>query len=209
MIEEMVPSLRASNATGQFDHRRDDPLKKGIEVMTMNKNQVQRLICCKGCGIPLQTHDPKNVGYVELFRYAQAYEQRVHRKLLCTRCLDLEQGQLRPVVKETFGPQGAAQTDRLGFGDYVVPAAVLKQQLLAIRKRRCFVVYVLDILDFNGSFIRNIREIVGRNPVIVVATKIDLLPPKTDLDEVSDWLHYALYKKNLGALDIILVSNLC
>ena len=31
-----------------------------------------------------------------------------------------------------------------------------------------------------------IREIVGKNPVIIVGTKIDLLPPKTDM-ELATW----------------------
>eukprot|EP00969_Alexandrium_andersonii_P074380 3280812-Alexandrium_andersonii.AAC.1 len=36
--------------------------------MLMPKNQLEKLVCCRGCGIPLQTHDPNNVGYV---RFAQ------------------------------------------------------------------------------------------------------------------------------------------
>ncbi|CAK9043421.1 unnamed protein product [Durusdinium trenchii] len=95
----------------------------------------------------------------------------------------------------------------VGFGGQVVPAEVLAQQLATIRRRQCLVVYVVDVLDFNGSFIRRIREVVGRNPVIIVGTKIDLLPPKTNMELVNRWLLHLLRKKKLRVLEVQLVSN--
>ncbi|OLQ13260.1 NO-associated protein 1, chloroplastic/mitochondrial [Symbiodinium microadriaticum] len=87
--------------------------------------------------------------------------------------------------------------------------------------------YIVDVLDFNGSFIRKIRQIVGKNPVILVGTKIDsrlvlevcefegvqdLLPPKTKLELVEKWLLYILRKKKLRVVNaawrtVKLVSN--
>ncbi|CAE7645592.1 NOA1, partial [Symbiodinium necroappetens] len=139
--------------------------------------------------------------YVRFSNYLQKWSQRLHRKLLCSRCLDLEQGQLVPVVKEVMAE------GEVGFGGKVVPADVLAQQLRTISKRRCLVVYIVDVLDFNGSFIRKIRQIVGKNPVILVGTKIDLLPPKTKLELVEKWLLYILRKKKLRVVNVKLVSN--
>eukprot|EP00933_Yihiella_yeosuensis_P003622 TRINITY_DN10671_c0_g1_i3.p1 TRINITY_DN10671_c0_g1~~TRINITY_DN10671_c0_g1_i3.p1 ORF type:complete len:734 (-),score=157.40 TRINITY_DN10671_c0_g1_i3:98-2239(-) len=65
----------------------------------------------------------------------------------------------------------------------------------------------MDVLDLNGSFMRNLRKIVGRNPVLLIGTKIDLLPPKTNLEKVHDWLRFALLKKRLQVINVKLVSN--
>ncbi|CAK8993708.1 unnamed protein product [Durusdinium trenchii] len=199
MVEEEVPEPRL--ASGRYDPHRDDPLTKGIAAMAKTGKKVEHMVCCRGCGIPLQTHDPDNVGYVRFARYLEKWSQRLHRKLLCSRCLQLEQGNLVPVVKETMAE------GEVGFGGQVVPAEVLAQQLATIRRRQCLVVYVVDVLDFNGSFIRRIREVVGRNPVIIVGTKIDLLPPKTNMELVNRWLLHLLRKKKLRVLEVQLVSN--
>ncbi|CAJ1447778.1 unnamed protein product [Effrenium voratum] len=199
MIEQEVPENRRN--TGRFDPHYDNPLTKGVEIMTKAGKHLEHLVCCRGCGVPLQTHDPDNVGYVRFAKYLDKWASRLHRKLLCSRCLQLEKGSLVPVVKETLAE------GQVGFGGQVVPADVLAAQLATIRKRRCLVVYVVDVLDFNGSFIRKIREIVGKNPVIIVGTKIDLLPPRTNMDLVKNWLLYILRKKKLRALEVQLVSN--
>ncbi|CAE7404045.1 NOA1 [Symbiodinium natans] len=200
MVEEIVPNPRRSQP-GVFDPHTDDPLTKGIDLMTRANKASERLICCRGCGIPLQTHDPNNVGYVRFSNYLEKWSERLHRKLLCSRCLALEQGQLVPVVKEVMAE------GQVGFGGQVVPADVLAQQLQTISKRRCLVVYIVDVLDFNGSFIRKIRQIVGKNPVVLIGTKIDLLPPKTKLEPVEKWLLYILRKKKLRVVNVKLVSN--
>jgi nitric-oxide synthase len=39
------------------------------------------------------------------------------------------------------------------------------------------VVKVIDILDFNGSFMNKIRDLVGKNPIILMVTKVRPQPP--------------------------------
>ncbi|KAK9120845.1 hypothetical protein Syun_018462 [Stephania yunnanensis] len=58
----------------------------------------------------------------------------------------------------------------------------------------------VDIVDFNGSFLARIRDLAGANPIILVVTKIDLLPKGTDLNCVGDWVVEATTKKNLSNL---------
>lgn len=204
-IEDLVPSPQQTFGN-QYNVFEDNPLDKGIDVMI--RRRPENLICCRGCGIPLQVHDPSNVGFVRPKYYIQMRQMKLHRTLLCTRCVQLEQGQLVPVVKETLGlKKGEEAMPEHGFGGHVVPAEVLTKQLMSIRQRKCLVIYIMDVLDFNGSYVRNIREIVGPNPVIVIGTKIDLLPPKTDLERVEGWLRYALKKKKFKVLDVKLVSS--
>lgn len=52
-----------------------------------------------------------------------------------------------------------------------VPYEELKNHLRLIGEQSCLVVKIVDIFDFSGSFINNLREIVGNNPVILVGNK--------------------------------------
>lgn len=38
------------------------------------------------------------------------------------------------------------------------------------------VVLLVDLLDASGSFLPRVRDLVGRNPIILIGTKADLLP---------------------------------
>lgn len=44
------------------------------------------------------------------------------------------------------------------------------------RLPRCMVVLLVDLLDASGSFLPRVRDLVGRNPIILIGTKADLLP---------------------------------
>jgi len=55
----------------------------------------------------------------------------------------------------------------------------------------------VDIVDFNGSFLTRVRDFAGANPIILVITKVDLLPRDTDLNCVGDWVVESVVKKKL------------
>ncbi|KAL0367860.1 UNVERIFIED_CONTAM: NO-associated protein 1, chloroplastic/mitochondrial, partial [Sesamum radiatum] len=55
----------------------------------------------------------------------------------------------------------------------------------------------VDVVDFNGSFLARVRDLAGANPIILVVTKVDLLPKGTDLNCVGDWVVEATVKKKL------------
>ncbi|GBG82436.1 hypothetical protein CBR_g34812, partial [Chara braunii] len=64
----------------------------------------------------------------------------------------------------------------------------------------------VDIIDFNGSFLARVRDLVGANPIILVVTKVDLLPEGTDFAAVADWLLAATMRKKLNVVSIHLTS---
>jgi nitric-oxide synthase len=64
----------------------------------------------------------------------------------------------------------------------------------------------VDIADFNGSFLSKVRDLVGANPIILVGTKVDLLPADTDLEAVADWVWDATVRKKLKPISVHLVS---
>ena len=66
---------------------------------------------------------------------------------------------------------------------------------------------LVDILDVSGSLLGKVRDLVGRNPIILIATKVDLLPGKVDPDALTQWLAAAADYKKLTISDIHLVSS--
>jgi nitric-oxide synthase len=67
-------------------------------------------------------------------------------------------------------------------------------------------VKLVDIVDFNGSFLTRVRDLIGANPIILVATKVDLLPKGTSLEAVADWLTQATLARKLNVISIHLTS---
>ena len=55
----------------------------------------------------------------------------------------------------------------------------LRAQLGVIASSRCVVVLLVDLLDASGSFLVKARDIAGKNPIVLVGTKVSswrLLP---------------------------------
>ncbi|KAF5180086.1 No-associated protein 1 protein [Thalictrum thalictroides] len=66
---------------------------------------------------------------------------------------------------------------------------------------------LVDIVDFNGSFLARIRDLAGSNPIILVITKVDLLPKGTDFNCIGDWVVEATTKKKLNVISVHLTSS--
>ena len=48
----------------------------------------------------------------------------------------------------------------------------LRQQLAVVRSTHAVVVLMVDLLDASGSFLSRVRDLIGKNPVVVVGTKV-------------------------------------
>eukprot|EP00850_Spirogloea_muscicola_P012814 SM000084S23150 [mRNA] locus=s84:473513:477453:+ [translate_table: standard] len=153
---------------------------------------------CYGCGAGLQSAEPKAPGYVptEKFELKQRHHQL--QSVLCERCLQLAQGHMIPAVGGNGG---------YGSGPGFVSADELRAQLLHLRDHKALIVKLVDIVDFNGSFLSRVRELVGANPIILVVTKVDLLPLGTLLAVVGDWVVDAISRKKLNVIAVHLVSS--
>lgn len=109
---------------------------------------------------------------------SEEYETKLQHKqlfgmMLCSRCSDLCNGRM---VNAVAGQGGA----RLSKG--LITPVELRDQLTYIREKKVLVVKVVDVTDFHGSFLNRVRDVVGGNPILLVLTKVDLLPQGTDLD---------------------------
>lgn len=72
-----------------------------------------------------------------------------------------------PAVQDLWSLQ-AAQEGRLPL----IPPERLKEELAGIRDSRSLIIMLVDLLDCSASFVSKIRDIAGRNPIVLVGTKV-------------------------------------
>ncbi|KAL6530275.1 hypothetical protein OROHE_014628 [Orobanche hederae] len=163
--------------------------KKNKDCKLVKASSASTLPSCYGCGAPLQTSESDAPGYVECNTYNLKKKHRQLRTVLCGRCRLLSHGHMITAVGGNGGYSGGKQ---------FVTAEELRQKLSHLRHEKALIVKLVDIVDFNGSFLARIRDLAGANPIILVVTKVDLLPKGTDFDCVGDWVVEATLKKKLN-----------
>lgn len=134
---------------------------------------------CIGCGAPLQSEDKNAPGYVP--------EHNLFREdVICQRCFRLKNyNEIQDV--------GMDSDDFLNL-------------LNGLADRKGIIVNVVDIFDFEGSFINAIKRIVGNKKIILAANKLDLLPKQINKRRVKEWLKRTARKYGLEAEEVILIS---
>ncbi|KPG87865.1 ribosome biogenesis GTPase YqeH [Staphylococcus hominis] len=134
---------------------------------------------CIGCGAPLQSEDKNAPGYVP--------EHNLFRDdVICQRCFRLKNyNEIQDV--------GMDSEDFLNL-------------LNGLSDRQGIIVNVVDVFDFEGSFINALKRIVGNKKIILAANKLDLLPRQINQRRVKEWLKRTARKYGLEAEEVVLIS---
>ncbi|KAL6321864.1 hypothetical protein AAG906_035568 [Vitis piasezkii] len=172
--------------------------KKKKKVKFSGSWKASAASACYGCGAPLQTLETDAPGYVDPETYELKKKHHQLRTVLCGRCRLLSHGQMITAVGGNGGYSGGKQ---------FISAEELREKLSHLRHEKALIVKLVDIVDFNGSFLARVRDLAGANPIILVVTKVDLLPKETDLNCVGDWVVEATMKKKLNVLSVHLTSS--
>ncbi|UOR12243.1 ribosome biogenesis GTPase YqeH [Halobacillus amylolyticus] len=136
-------------------------------------------IICQGCGAAIQTTDSKQPGFAP----QSALEKD---DIICKRCFRL---------KHYNEVQDVPYQD----DDFL-------NMLNQISKSKGLIVQLVDIFDFNGSFIPGLKRLTGQNPVILVGNKMDVLPKSVNHNKVKQWLRHAAKEQGLKVEAIYLIS---
>jgi len=154
---------------------------------------------CFGCGAELQMDDEEQPGFLVPEKYMVKKQHRQLRTTLCLRCGDLSNGAMLNAIA---GQAHAAFND-----PSLISPDELREQLQPLQNQKALVIKVVDILDFNGSFMNRIRDLVGSNPIVLVVTKSDLLPKGTDMREVTEWVRERAEGRRLTIAGVHMVSS--
>ncbi|MDU3492374.1 MAG: ribosome biogenesis GTPase YqeH, partial [Limosilactobacillus fermentum] len=146
----------------------------------LNKDEELR---CIGCGSVIQTEDKDALGYTPASALNKGLETG---ELYCQRCF------------------------RLRHYNEIAPVSLTDDDFLRllshIREANALIVYVVDIFDFNGSIIPGLHRFVGKNPVLLVGNKEDLLPRSLRRSKLTDWLRQQANQAGIRPLMTTLVS---
>lgn len=116
---------------------------------------------CEGCGAPLQSESPDAPGYVPAHVLSRG------EPVTCRRCFRLTNyGKEEKPVHIADDDAWSMVHDVLGRVDVTI--------------------MVVDIIDFEGSYLRRLAKSAGR--LLVAVNKVDLLPNKTPPEEVTAWV---------------------
>nr|XP_023885861.1 NO-associated protein 1, chloroplastic/mitochondrial-like [Quercus suber] len=107
---------------------------------------------CYGCGAPLQTSDSDAQGYVDIETNELKKKHHQLRTILCGRCRLLSHGHMITAVGGNGGYSGGKQ---------FVTAEQLSEKLSHLRYEKALIVKLVDIVDFNGSFLARVRDLAG------------------------------------------------
>lgn len=136
-------------------------------------------IYCAGCGVKIQTEDEMALGY------APPAALR-NDPVVCRRCFRLKH-------------YNEVQSVPIAGDDFL-------KMLSQIAEVDALVVYLVDIFDFSGSWVPGIQRFVGKNPVLLVGNKQDLLPKSTNANRLKSWMRRSAKELGLKPVDVLLMS---
>ncbi|WP_133581108.1 ribosome biogenesis GTPase YqeH [Aureibacillus halotolerans] len=138
------------------------------------------MLVCAGCGVPIQTEHENAPGFAP----ASALERE---QLVCRRCF------------------------RLSHYNEVTPTAIGEKEFLeianTISQKPALVVKVVDLFDFQGSWISGIQRFAGNNDILLIGNKVDLLPKSINEEKVRKWMRGQARDWGVKVVDSALVSS--
>ncbi|MFB1050743.1 ribosome biogenesis GTPase YqeH [Paraliobacillus sp. JSM ZJ581] len=138
-----------------------------------------RVNYCQGCGAIIQTNDKQEPGYAPS-------SALTNDTIICQRCFRL---------KHYNEIQDVPYTDQ----DFL-------DMIGQINQTKSLIVKIIDIFDFSGSFIKSLHRLTGKNEIILVGNKVDLLPKSTNLNRLKHWMKKTAADLGLVVQDVFLIS---
>ncbi|OEH93671.1 ribosome biogenesis GTPase YqeH [Bacillus solimangrovi] len=140
---------------------------------------MKERVDCIGCGVKIQTENKNEIGYAP----ASALQRE---EIICQRCFRL---------KHYNEIQDVSLTD----DDFL-------KILNGIGQTESLVIKVVDIFDFNGSWLPGLHRFAGNNPVLLVGNKLDLLPKSVNHNRLMNWMKQSAKELGLKPVDVALIS---
>ncbi|NEY80281.1 ribosome biogenesis GTPase YqeH [Bacillus sp. 3H-10] len=134
---------------------------------------------CVGCGVKIQTVNRNEIGYAP----PSSLEKE---QIICQRCFRL---------KHYNEVQDVSLTDN----DFL-------NILHEIGNKDALIVKIVDIFDFNGSWLPGLHRFVGKNKILLIGNKVDLLPKSVKKSKLINWMKYEAKQLGLKPEDVFLIS---
>lgn len=137
-------------------------------------------LSCTGCGAKIQTTDKNGIGY--------APESSLNKEVVvCQRCFRLKH-------------YNEVQDVSLTESDFL-------KIINDVSKKDALIVKLVDIFDFDGSWLQGIGRFAGNNRVLLIGNKMDLLPKVVNPNKLIHWMKFRAKELGLKPVDVLLVSG--
>lgn len=134
---------------------------------------------CIGCGVKIQTENKEELGY--------APKSSLEKEdIVCQRCFRLKH-------------YNEVQDVHLTDDDFL-------KILNELGKKDALIVKIVDIFDFNGSWLPGLHRFVGNNPILLIGNKVDLLPQSVKPNKLIHWMKGEARELGLKPKDVFLIS---
>ncbi|MBO7079218.1 MAG: ribosome biogenesis GTPase YqeH [Bacilli bacterium] len=140
-------------------------------------------IRCSGCGALIQTKNKDDAGYIE----QSVLDKRLNGNFYCKRCFDLKH----------YNKNTILDMDNDKYYD----------NLEKIKKDKGLIVYIVDLLDLDGTLLLNINDLYKSDNILLVANKVDLFLNSLNKNNIYLYLKKYLEKLNVKVKDIFLMSS--
>lgn len=61
--------------------------------------------------------------------------------------------------------------------------------LSSVKNNVGVILCLIDVFDLSGSVVRNLKEIAGKNPIVIGANKVDILPSNVPHERLKTWVY--------------------
>ncbi|WP_100406720.1 ribosome biogenesis GTPase YqeH [Bacillus solitudinis] len=139
----------------------------------------EQKIICAGCGVAVQTENKQELGFVP----KSTLEKDV---IICQRCFRL---------KHYNEVQDVSLTD----DDFL-------KILHTLGQKEALIVKIVDIFDFTGSWLPGLHRFAGKNDVLLIGNKVDLLPKSLNQNRLINWIKKSSKELGLKPIDVLLMS---
>ncbi|MGF3067421.1 ribosome biogenesis GTPase YqeH [Facklamia sp. P12934] len=148
-----------------------------------DQTNLQENYQCIGCGAEIQSEDPNKMGYL----LASIMEKKkIEGDFYCQRCFRLRHyNELQ---------------------DVQISDDIFLDRLSSISEDDAFVVNVIDIFDVEGSMLSGLNRFIGKQPFVLVANKVDLLPKSVKQNRIVHWLKQRFFENSLKPDEVYLLS---
>lgn len=150
----------------------------------MKQSNETEALQCIGCGAKLQSDDPDKSGFLP----SSVLDKASDNEIYCKRCFRLRH-------------YNEVQDIELTNADFL-------NMLHEISDKNALVVNLVDIFDFNGSLITGIQRFAGKNPILLVGNKTDLLPKSLKESKMRQWLFERAHEVGIRPKEVLLTSAL-
>ena len=138
---------------------------------------------CSGCGALIQTKDDKKAGYIN----KSVLEKYKDGDFYCKRCFELKHYNRNTVLE--------IEDDNYFYN------------LDQIKKDKGLIVYIVDLLDLDGTIIENINTLFKSENILLVVNKVDLFLDSLNRNKILQYVRKYLKDKSIKVKDAFLMSS--